>query len=151
MKLSRNFTLKELTATDQGIPNTPNEVERQFLKLLAIYLLQPTRNKFGSLKVNSGFRSTAVNRMIGGSMTSQHIEGQAADIVPLETSIFKVYGWLVNESSMDYGQCIIYPENGFVHISLPRLHKPNNQALICYKDEYLPYSEDKLNEIIERG
>lgn len=152
MKLSNNFTLSELTKTDTGLPNEPDEKAKGFLLLLAIFLLQPIRERYGRLKPNSGFRSLRVNRKInngkGGSPTSQHLEGQAGDIVPLDTDFVGVYLWIVNESGLDYGQCIIYPDRGFIHISLPRLYKANQQALICFKGDYLPYSEEKLNEIV---
>ena len=147
MKLSKNFTLKELTKTDTGLPNVPGEKETQFLLLLAIFILQPIRNRAGRLDISSGFRSSAVNGAIPGtSKTSQHPKGQAADIVPGDIDLFDLCRWIVNVSRLDFGQCIIYPDRGFIHISLPRLHKSNKQALICYEGEYHPYSEELLHK-----
>jgi uncharacterized protein YcbK (DUF882 family) len=149
MKLSKNFTLNELTRTDTGLPNVPDEKEKAFLLLLAIFLLQPIRDRHGRLKVNSGFRSLRVNRHkdIKGSPTSQHPEGQAGDIVPLDADLYEVYEWIVNESGLDFGQCIIYPDRGIIHISLPRLYKENGQALISHDGKYPIYSKELLNEI----
>ena len=147
MQLSKDFTRKELTKTDTGLANIAGEKDRAFLLLLAVFILQPIRDKFGKYTINSGYRSFKVNRKIGGSSTSQHLEGQAADGFPEEADIYEVYKWIVEESGIHFGQCIIYPANGFIHISLPRLYKSNSQALICHEEKYLPYSEAKLNEI----
>jgi len=151
MRLSKNFTLDELTRTDTGLPNNPGEKEIAFLLLLTVFILQPLRNKFGRIHINSGFRSPRVNREINGSSTSQHMDGQAGDIVPMDADLFDVYLRIIANSHFDYGQCIIYPDRGFIHISLPRPYKENRQALICFKGEYFPYSLKKFKEISKEG
>ena len=80
MKLSENFTLAELTHTDTGIANNPSQGEINNLKLLVQKVLQPVRDKFGVVNVTSGFRSPLVNSAVGGSATSDHVHGRAADI-----------------------------------------------------------------------
>ena len=80
MKLSENFTLAELTDTDTGLPNNPSQGEINNLKLLVQKVLQPVRDKFGVITVTSGFRSPEVNSAVGGSATSDHVHGRAADI-----------------------------------------------------------------------
>lgn len=80
MLLSRNFTLAELTDTDTGLPNNPSQEEIRNLKLLVQKVLQPARNKFGVINVTSGYRSPMVNSAVGGSATSDHVHGRAADI-----------------------------------------------------------------------
>ena len=80
MKLSENFTLAELTDTDTGIANNPSQGEINNLKLLVQKVLQPVRDKFGVINVTSGFRSPLVNSAVGGSATSDHVHGRAADI-----------------------------------------------------------------------
>ena len=80
MKLSENFTLAELTDTDTGIANNPSQGEINNLKLLVQKVLQPVRDKFGVVNVTSGFRSLLVNSAVGGSATSDHVHGRAADI-----------------------------------------------------------------------
>ena len=80
MLLSRNFTLAELTDTDTGLPNNPSQEEIRNLKLLVQKVLQPARNKFGVINVTSGYRSPEVNSAVGGSATSDHVHGRAADI-----------------------------------------------------------------------
>lgn len=81
MKLSPNFTLEELTVTNQRVRNEANEEEINNLRALAVNILQPLRDAIGRpVIVNSAFRSESVNRLVGGAPTSQHRLGQAADI-----------------------------------------------------------------------
>ncbi|WP_282259711.1 D-Ala-D-Ala carboxypeptidase family metallohydrolase [Stenotrophomonas sp. PS02301] len=89
MQLTANFSLAELTVTGRNMPNVPNEAEVASLRSLAEMILQPLRDALGKpVRVNSAFRSEAVNRTVGGTATSQHRMGQAADIqVPGMTSV----------------------------------------------------------------
>ena len=61
MELSNDFTLKELTETDTGLPNVPDEERKAFLLLLAIFILQPIRNRFGKYTINSSYRSPEIS------------------------------------------------------------------------------------------
>ena len=80
MRLSKDFMLSEFTDTDTGLPNEPGQEEIRNLKLLVQKVLQPARNKFGVINVTSGYRSPEVNSAVGGSATSDHVHGRAADI-----------------------------------------------------------------------
>lgn len=66
VKLSDNFNLEEFCVTDTGLPNMPDGAAQSKLLYLAIYILQPIRNIWGTLKINSGYRSLEVNQAIGG-------------------------------------------------------------------------------------
>lgn len=85
MNLSKNFTLKELTASQvairNGLDNTPDQTVISNLQTLVETILQPLRDHYGrSVRVSSGYRSPEVNSFVGGSKTSDHCKGQAADI-----------------------------------------------------------------------
>lgn len=83
LETPKHFTLKELTATNTGLPNSP-ETWGQVgnLHRLALFL-DGVRADFGrAIRVNSGFRAAAVNKAVGGSATSAHMKGLAADIAP---------------------------------------------------------------------
>ena len=88
MKLSEHFTLEEMTRTKvKGIDNTPNGAAVDNLKNLCRWLemLRGERNKrYGDgdapIIINSGYRSAAVNKAVGGAATSNHLTGCAADI-----------------------------------------------------------------------
>ena len=86
MKLSENFYLIEFTrsqtATRKGIDNIPTTEHIYNLRQLCYFILQPLRQALGfPLQISSGYRSVQLNRAIGGSTTSQHSIGQAADLV----------------------------------------------------------------------
>ena len=85
MNLSKNFTLEEMCLSEYaerfGLDNTPSGEAIENLELLCIHTLQSLRDLIDRpITVLSGYRSPAVNRGIGGSLGSQHIFGQAADI-----------------------------------------------------------------------
>ena len=95
--MGKYFTIEELTksttASSKNIDNTPNEEQKQHLTEL-IEVLDKIRqgwtelceeNKWGTagIRVNSGFRSEALNKAVGGSKTSEHKLGYAADIEPI--------------------------------------------------------------------
>lgn len=80
------FTLKEFTrsstAEARGISNNPTPQHQQNIQMLISNVLDPLREKFGKpIIISSGYRSQALNKAVGGSSTSQHCKGQAADIV----------------------------------------------------------------------
>jgi zinc D-Ala-D-Ala carboxypeptidase len=91
MNLSKNFTITEFiksqTALRQGIDNTPEDKHLEAAKLLFEKVVQPVRNEFGPTTINSGYRGKELNKAVGGSATSQHCKGQAADIEVLWSSI----------------------------------------------------------------
>tara|TARA_R110001592_G_scaffold138865_3_gene358418 strand:+ start:407 stop:865 length:459 start_codon:yes stop_codon:yes gene_type:complete len=84
MKMSANFSLGEMTSSHTaqrlGIDNTPNDEQIENLKELCEKVLQPIRDKFGPVRVTSGLRVPDLNTAIGGSKSSQHCKGEAADI-----------------------------------------------------------------------
>lgn len=79
------FTLDELTRSNtaiaRGIDNTPTEEAKKNLIQLVDKILDPLRDMYGKpIYVNSGYRSEALNKAVGGSKTSGHLLGTAADI-----------------------------------------------------------------------
>ena len=87
INLSPHFTLGELCKTKTGIENVPNEAQVENLKRLCRWLEQLRRrwnNLYGEgndpIIINSGFRSPAVNKAVGGVSTSNHLTGCAVDI-----------------------------------------------------------------------
>ena len=145
MKLSKNFSLEELvfsiTANNHGINNTPSQEATANLKRLAVEVLQPIRDAWGApVKISSGYRCPKLNTAVGGVKNSQHITGQAADIQALNPAdngkLFKCIKKLIENKRINVGQCIW--EYGtrtcpkWVHVSLPRAGKKNNQFLYYY-------------------
>jgi hypothetical protein len=96
MKLSNSFNLIEFTSSEtasrRGIDNTPSIAVIENLRLLCENVLQPLRDKYGkSINITSGYRSPKLNKAIGGSSTSQHCYGQAADIQVDKKDYLKVW------------------------------------------------------------
>jgi len=82
-KLGKYFSLEELTVTHENLDNTPGQIEIQNLKELVKNILDPVREMYGfPICINSGFRTLAVNKAIGGvtKPISQHTKGEAADL-----------------------------------------------------------------------
>jgi len=80
IRLSKNFTLDEFVVTSTGLDNVPGPQEIENLRLLVENIMQPLRTYLNRpIVISSGYRSQLVNTAIGGSATSQHSKGQAAD------------------------------------------------------------------------
>ena len=133
-KLTPHFTLEELTKTKTGLSNIPHENDINQLSILCRDILEPLRDKIGKpIIINSAFRSVAVNRAVGGVSNSQRLLGQAADIHCIFLTAFELYkaiDKLVLEGQFDIGQCILYKNSNFVHVSLPsRIHENDFMVL----------------------
>ena len=79
------FSIEELTASTEarkmGIDNTPTPDAMTNLGELVEAVLDPLREKYGyPIHVISGYRCPRLNKAVGGSATSQHMTGEAADI-----------------------------------------------------------------------
>lgn len=126
MKLTENFSLAEMikseTALRKGLDNTPGEEELENLRKLAENVLQPIRDAYGrGVKVNSGFRHPDVNAAVGGSRTSDHCKGQAADIEIPGVANADLAQWI--SENLEFRQLILefytpgIPDSGWVHVS----------------------------------
>lgn len=134
MKLTPNFSLKELTQSEyaerHGLNNDPDAKVIENLKRLAA-LLEQVREVCGvPIVVTSGYRSPSVNAGIGGSKTSQHMQGCAADIKGVRLTIDDMMKKII-ASNIQYDQ-LIKEFNSWVHISVPNMAsgKPRMQKLI---------------------
>jgi hypothetical protein len=150
MNLTPNFSLHELTKSETALrldlDNTPDEQATENLRLLCEMVLQPVRDHYGKgVKVNSAYRSPESNAAVGGSKTSDHCKGMAADIEIPGVANADLAQWIMD--NLDYTQLILefytpgIPDSGWVHVS----YDPNNlkkQELtatkVAGKTQYLP-------------
>ena len=126
MKLTANFSLAEMTKSETALPhdigNAPDADQIENLTILCERVLQPVRERFGlPVRVNSGFRSVEVNIKAGGSETSDHCKGMAADIEIPGVANAELAQWIVD--TLDFRQVILefytpgIPTSGWVHVS----------------------------------
>jgi len=140
MVLSKNFTLNEFTksvsAIRNDIDNNPMSEHIRNIQLLVKYVLQPLRDGLKKpIRITSGYRSEALNKLIKGSKRSQHCKGQAADIQ------FKVDGVMDNkiiwdkviELDLPFDQMINEFDYSWIHISYNHEHN-RNSLLEAYKE-----------------
>lgn len=133
--MGKYFAVKELcnsnTAKVKRINNNPNEEQKRNLELLIENILDPLREAFGKpINVSSGFRSKDLNRAVGGTVTSQHTMGQAADIYCTNKLDNKKLFDLAQSLELPYDQLIYekgndnYPD--WVHVS----YSPRNRRQV---------------------
>jgi hypothetical protein len=149
-QLTANFSLHELskseTALRMGLDNTPDEEATENLRLLCEKVLQPVRDHYGKgVKVNSAYRSPESNAAVGGSKTSDHCKGMAADIEIPGVANADLAQWIMD--NLDYTQLILefytpgIPDSGWVHVSYDpaNLKKQELTATkVAGKTQYLP-------------
>ena len=121
------FTIDEFVRSDEakkrGINNTPTASQKNNVIEMVDNLLDPLREDWdkhckkyklgtGAIKVSSGIRSKALNKAVGGSKTSAHCYGYAADLVPCNGNLkeFKKFciNWLFDK---DFDQMISEDED----------------------------------------
>ena len=126
MKLSDNFSLTEFTksqtAERKGIANKPNEIHVIAMESLCHNVLERVRSAFAKpININSGYRSVALCEAIGSKSTSQHCDGEAADIEIYGVSNYDLAKYI--ENNLNFDQLIlecwdgIDPNSGLVHVS----------------------------------
>jgi zinc D-Ala-D-Ala carboxypeptidase len=125
VRLSKNFTLGELTksqtAIRRGIDNTPSLAAIDYLQGLVDNVLQPVRDHFGKpVDISSGYRSPQLNVAIGGSPTSHHCLGMAADFEIMGMDNKELAQWV--RDNLKFTQLILefYTDgdtnSGWVHV-----------------------------------
>lgn len=128
-KLSEHFTLLEMIRSDTGtrlnIDNTPTPEHLANLVLVCVHILEPVRKVFGAVRVNSGYRSLALNMAINPLTTtltrlSKHCTGQAADFEVDGIPNATIADWCT-KNLPDWDQIILefytpgQPNSGWVH------------------------------------
>ncbi len=146
------FTIEELTysqtAVKRGIRNeTTPEVEKNLTALVCV-VLDPAREKWGKpILVTSGYRCPELNKAVGGVPTSQHLKGEAADIVAGSRRENAELGRLIVKSGC-FDQVIFENSNkectecDWIHVSWKRVGENRRQALRMVKGtkKYEPIS-----------
>ena len=138
MNLTENFTLNELvysaTAEKNKIDNRPSVQVIANLKSLCENVLQPLRNALGCpIIISSGFRCAVLNKKVGGQPNSQHLMGQAADLVVPQKNLKDVFNYI--KSHLNYDQLLYeYSKTDkWIHVSFRNDGHNRKQAIDNYK------------------
>lgn len=144
MKLSENFSLREMTKSQTairlGLRNEPNQRHIEALRNLCENILQPVRDYYDTpFSPSSGFRSTALCLAIGSRETSQHAKGQAADFEVPNVSTYDLAVFI--RDNLDFDQLILEcyekgdPKSGWVHCSYVSRAENRKQVLTYIRSE----------------
>ncbi|MDY3847735.1 MAG: D-Ala-D-Ala carboxypeptidase family metallohydrolase [Prevotella sp.] len=134
--LTEHFSLEEMThsamGSRRGMKNEPDEVQVENLKALCEKVLEPLREHLGTpVRINSGFRSKEVNKLVGGKDNSQHLRGQAADLMVHNTQeMIRMMHFIMDET--DFDQLILERNkwgSQWVHVSHKRDGGNRHQVL----------------------
>ncbi|MFA5732007.1 MAG: D-Ala-D-Ala carboxypeptidase family metallohydrolase [Acidithiobacillus sp.] len=122
LPMAPNFTYNEFVrstlAIHNNIENIPNEQQWKNIEYVAQYVLQPVRNKFGTIFILSGFRCDELNKKANGSKSSFHRFGNAVDFEP--SNNIKMYDVLEYIAlNLNFTELIaeFFP-NGWIHVAL---------------------------------
>lgn len=136
------FTIKELTRSDtairKGIDNTAPKEAQENLTSLVDNVLDPLREAWGKpITVTSGYRCPELNRAVGGSATSDHLKGRAADITAGSRAQNKELFMLVQKLGLSFDQLIhekgsVKEGPDWVHVSY-RAKKQNRKQILYLK------------------
>ena len=131
VRLSTYFTQDELTASDyatrHGMDNEPDQRALESLRYTASQLDRVRALLGVPVLVSSGYRSPRVNEAVGGSKRSQHMLGQAVDLIAPSFGSPRAVARLIMESHIPFDQLIL--EYGrWVHISFTQ-HNPRGDVL----------------------
>ena len=139
--ISKHISYREATRSNtairRGIDNNPNFVELKAMEQLAKNIFEPIRTHFNKrIRINSFFRSKALNKRIGGSTTSQHCKGEAFDLDGLDgLTNSEIFFYVKN--NLHFDQMIwefgTDEEPDWVHISFKYEGLNRNQILKAVK------------------
>ena len=119
------------TALRHGIDNTPSPDVIENTEWLYKKILDPLEYILGvKVNITSGYRSPEVNALIGGSTTSQHCLGQAADINVNNYTPQDLFLFIKQKTQLPYDQLILeFPPAGWVHISYSRQQRRSQRFI----------------------
>lgn len=138
-KYPANFSRQELlfsaTGTRLGIDNTPDSQEKENNILKTALFLQDLRDKLKEhykkdvpIRVYSCYRSEELNNAVGGSKTSAHKNGLAADIVAVGLSNKELGNFIV--TNLEFDQLIYeFGESGWIHVGI-KTEKSNRRMVL---------------------
>lgn len=153
IKISKHINYKEgthsNTATRKRMRNEPNEDQLAAMKMLSKKVFEPLRVHFDTpIRINSFFRSVALNKAIGGSGSSQHCKGEAIDIDATgDTTNKQLFDYI--KDNLEFDQLIwefgTTKNPDWIHVSFTAIRENRKRVLKAVKDGNPVY------QVIEEG
>lgn len=140
-QLTAHFSLEEMTrsatATQCGIPNEPGIAFISNLQHLCQEVLEPLREHVGKpIHVSSGYRCRELNQLVGGVPNSQHMKGEAADLIVPTPAIGREWLAWIEKNCKHFDQAILERNKKgawWLHVSCRReLHMNRHQAFLKF-------------------
>ncbi len=129
IRLSPHFMLGEFLNLQKYPDNMPTMQQTVNMTYGSLLLLEPARQLVGPIIINSGFRNARVNRLVGGVATSQHLQGQAADIRPQDPRQFqRLVDYLRHHELTDQ----LLTGRGWLHLSWTPQGTPRHDVRVGY-------------------
>jgi putative chitinase len=144
MQLTEHFTLAEMvvspTAKRLGLSNNPTAEHIENMRYCCQKILEPVRAHFKlPVKINSSYRAPLVNNAVGGSKSSQHVNGEAIDFEVPGVDNKVVADWVAD--NLEFDQIILEfytsgdKSSGWVHASIKRNGQNRNVRMIASKSK----------------
>jgi len=137
-QLSKYLTLEMATesATAQrlNIDNIPNEEQINALREWGVHIYDKIAGKFPRIQRNSIFRCKALNDAIGGSLTSQHMKGEAGDLkLASRADNVMLLKWVIDNIHFDQCICEFPNDQGpaWLHLSWHHELKNRDEILVA--------------------
>lgn len=156
VKGTTNFQYWEFVSSDTAVrhslKNIPNEAQWASIELLCQKVLQPCRDKFGELKITSGFRNPILSALVGSSTSSNHCRGEAADFEAVDPNITNLMLLEYVYSNFQFHELIAEffaiedPHAGWVHVAFRDGSKAKNLKL---KDNQHNFTKSSIEFIKE--
>ena len=164
MKLSKNFTLQEFEASsvadEKRITNNAPAIEIDHMMTLCKEVLQPLRDWLGiPIIITSGYRCHALNKIIKGSLTSDHTKGRAVDFVLPDDKHkeYAVHAFACLKHKLCFDQLIWEKGNAeapkWIHVSYRSKEQNREEVLALVDGGYqkfryaYPEADKRLNEL----
>lgn len=127
----KHFKMSEFersnVAKQLKVDNSVPVAYQENVKKLVSEILDPVREHFtATCYITSGYRCPKVNKAVKGSVNSQHMYGEAADIMLFDIKPYEVFVWIYENCNFD--QLILYPT--FVHVSYTSKRDNRHEAMI---------------------
>ena len=154
LTLSASFKVKDLTVTETGLDNSPPLDLYTQLKATA-EVLEKLKKQVGPFLIDSAFRTSEVNKKVGGESTSRHLYGEAFDIVPTSMSSKDYFAKIMSNDALKNILGEISLKTNTIHATLPYTNSSGRvvagSARELVDGSYFSMTAEKIAELTGKG